>query len=43
MFEIQGLYSYGWETVDTADTYAEALSKLDVYLWNEPAFQHRIK
>lgn len=44
MYEIQGYYgdTHGWETVDTADTYADARDSLLNYLENEPEWRHRV-
>ena len=42
-YEVQGRYAYGWETVCTEDTRAEAEQRLAEYNANEPEFPHRIK
>ena len=43
VWDVQGNYGQGWETVTAEDTFKEARARLKEYRENEPQYAHRIK
>jgi len=43
LFDIEGVYSYGWECVTCEETRTEARARLKEYRENEPGITFRIR